>query len=270
MFRFSVRESKNSKYIELPEKVVRPIQTEWEPKQLDLYLRIRDDLRAVIVKEGIPSEDNAEDLLKRMLRLIQIASNPALVDGSYTADPGKWPYLLDLVDDILRQKEKCIIWTSFTENADWLSRRLRDTGSRSVHGKQAMDKRNASVVAFLDDPEVRVLVATPGAAKEGLTLTVANHVIFYDRSFALDDYLQAQDRIHRVSQTRTCYVYNLIMRESVDEWIDVLLFAKRLAAQLVQGDITYDFYRSQMKYTFGDVMRDILNLEAKPAREGSA
>lgn len=32
---------------------------------------------------------------------------------------------------------------------------------------------------------------------------MANHVIFYDRGFSLDDYLQAQDRIHRISQKKT-------------------------------------------------------------------
>lgn len=68
-----------------------------------------------------------------------------------------------------------------------------------------------------------MLIATPAAAKEGLTLTVANHAVFYDRSFSLDDYLRAQDRIHRISQTRTCFVTNLIASHSIDEWVDVLL-----------------------------------------------
>ena len=96
-------------------------------------------------------------------------------------------------------------------------------------------------------------MATPGAAKEGLTLTVANHVIFYDRSFSLDDYLQAQDRIHRISQEKPCFVHNLIMEDSVDEWIDVLLHAKEIAAQLAQGDISLDYYKSQMSYDFGEI-----------------
>ena len=69
-------------------------------------------------------------------------------------------------------------------------------------------------------------MATPGAAKEGLTLTCANHAIFYDRSFSLDDYLQAQDRIHRISQTRECYIHNMIATDTVDEWVDILLTAK--------------------------------------------
>jgi SNF2 family DNA or RNA helicase len=110
---------------------------------------------------------------------------------------------------------------------------------------------------------MRVLIATPGAAKEGLTLTVANHVIFYDRSFSLDDYLQAQDRIHRISQHKTCYVRSLMMEDSVDEWVDVLLRAKQLAAQLAQGDISLDFYKSQISYRFGETLEHILNIESE-------
>ena len=78
-------------------------------------------------------------------------------------------------------------------------------------------------------------MATPAAAKEGLTLTVANHAVFYDRSFSLDDYLQAQDRIHRISQSRPCFITNLTARNTIDEWVDVLLAAKHLAAQLGQA-----------------------------------
>ena len=64
-----------------------------------------------------------------------------------------------------------------------------------------------------------MLFATPASAKEGLTLTEANHVIFYDRGFSLDDYLQAQDRIQNI-QTKTCYVHNIITKGTIDEWID--------------------------------------------------
>ncbi len=259
--KFSVRENKSSEFIQLPDKVIQNVATDWEATQQDLYSQYRDSLSAIVVRDGIPAEDNAEDIIKRLLRLVQIASNPMLVDESYQQDPGKWPYLLDLVEKINQQGEKSIIWTVFTENADWLARKLRPFGAAKIHGKLSMDDRNKSVMRFLHDDECRVLVATPGAAKEGLTLTVANHVIFFDRGFSLDDYLQAQDRIHRVSQTKVCYVYNLIMDDSIDEWVDVLLQAKRLAAQLTQGDISLDYYRSQMTYSFGDILKGILNIQ---------
>ena len=207
-------------------------------------------MRAVVIQDGVPTEDTSDEVLKRMLRLVQVASNPRLIDTGYSADPGKLRYLLDIVAQIRRGGEKCIVWTSFTQNVDWLAQVLQQFGACRVHGKLAMSQRDSALARFKTDDNSNVLVATPGAAKEGLTLTTANHVIFYDRSFSLDDYLQAQDRIHRISQTKPCYVHNLIMVESIDEWVDSLLRAKELAAQLAQGDISIDYYRSQISVRF--------------------
>jgi hypothetical protein len=50
------------------------------------------------------------------------------------------------------------------------------------------------------------------------------------------------------------------MESSIDEWIDVLLQAKQLAAQLAQGDISLEYYKSQIKYDFGDILKNILGI----------
>jgi hypothetical protein len=52
-----------------------------------------------------------------------------------------------------------------------------------------------------------------------------------------------------------------MMQGSIDGWVDVLLHAKRLAAQVAQGDISIDYYRSQISYSFGDILNGILNIE---------
>jgi SNF2 family DNA or RNA helicase len=259
--KFSVRETKNSGVITLPDKIFENIITSWEPRQLDLYSQVKDDLKAIVIKEGLPKEDDADAVLKRLLRLVQIASNPKLIDDSYSTEPGKYPYLYELVLNICNKNEKCIVWTTFTENADALAEFLKLFGVCKIHGKLSMEQRNNSIEYFLNDEEKRVLVATPGSAKEGLTLTVANHAIFFDRSFSLDDYSQAQDRIHRISQKKNCYVYNLIMEESIDQWVDALLRAKDLAAKLTQGDISQEYFRSQISYKFIDIIKDILNIK---------
>lgn len=258
---FSVRETKDSEVIALPRKVIEAITTDWEDHQYELYRQVRDEERAIVIRDGLPTEDQAEEILKRLLRLLQIASNPRLLDHSYSAEPGKLAYLKDLVAGITRENEKCIVWTSFTANADWLKNQLEGFGAVKVHGKLPIDDRNRALKKFMAFPECLILVATPGAAKEGLTLTAANHVIFYDRSFALDDYIQAQDRIHRISQEKTCFVHNLIMRDSIDEWVDILLHSKELAAQLGQGDISLEYYQSQISYDFGQVIKRILGIE---------
>lgn len=260
---FSVRETKSSAGIQLPEKLIQNVIVEAEQNQRVLYDKFKDNVRAEVVRAGKVVSDEAEDILKRLLRLVQVASNPRLVDESYSSDPGKFPKLLELVEAARKESSKIIIWTSFVQNADWLAKRLSSYRPAVVHGGRSMEDRNSAVKRFKSDPECNVLLATPGAAKEGLTLTVANHAIFYDRSFSLDDYLQAQDRIHRISQERTCYVWNLICADTVDEWVDALLVAKRLAAQLAQADISREEYGAQATYDFGEIIKQILGVEER-------
>jgi SNF2 family DNA or RNA helicase len=258
---FSVRETKDGAGINLPSKVFRTVACEWETEQHELYKQIRNDYRAIVERNGLPALDEAEGILKRLLRMVQIASNPRLVDSSYSRIPGKFLQLENLMSEVMQSGEKVIVWTTFTENADWLASELSTYGAAKVHGKMAIEARNRSIERFLNEDAVRVLVATPGAAKEGLTLTVANHVIFYDRSFSLDDYLQSQDRIHRISQTRTCYVHNLVMEDSVDEWVDVLLGEKELAAKLAHGDIGASAFSADMNYQMFAMLKSVLGLE---------
>ena len=256
---FSVRETKDSGIISLPHKVYKNIFTDWEYRQLEMYKDLRNEMKLTILRDGFPTEDDSTDILKRLLRLVQLASNPKLIDEGYNAQPGKLSWLNLLVEEILNRNEKCIIWSSFTDNVDWLNQEYSKYNARKIHGKMAIERRNSSLDSFIDDPEVKVLIASPGAAKEGLTLTVANNVIFYDRSFSLDDYLQAQDRIHRISQNKICNIYNLIMKDSIDEWVDILIDSKSLMAQLTQGDISIDYYKSKISYSFGDVLKNILD-----------
>ena len=213
-----------------------------------------------MLREGKLVTDDAEEILKRLLRLVQVASNPLLVDKSYKGEPGKLLAARRLVDCALADGSKAILWTNFIANADWLGRQFKDSGSVVVHGNKTIADRNTALTRFKDDAEVRLLVATPASAKEGLTLTVANHAVFYDRSFSLDDYLQAQDRIHRITQKKECYIWNLIAAGTVDDWVDMLLAAKHLAAQLAQGDVELDEYRERANYDFGRVIREILRV----------
>lgn len=257
---FCVRETKNSGIITLPQKVYENICVDFYKKQFELYEKVRKELYLEIKKDEEIIIDDSSAIVKRLLRLVQITSNPKLLDESYCGLSAKEKKLDELLQNIINNGEKCIVWSSFIENINYLCAKYSDYGAVKIHGGMAINDRNKSVDKFKTD-KYKVLFATPASAKEGLTLTMANHVIFYDRGFSLDDYLQAQDRIHRISQKKTCYVYNLIINDSVDEWIDVLLKAKQTAAFLVQGDISIADYTSKIDYSFGDIVKKILNYE---------
>ena len=50
-----------------------------------------------------------------------------------------------------------------------------------------------------------------------------------------------------------------MVSDSIDIWIDVLLKAKQNAAFLAQGDIDRTQYQEIADYSFGDIVRQILN-----------
>lgn len=255
---FSARETKISSGLPLPPKHVRRIEVELEHRQRELYDSVRDELRTVIVQHGMPRLDEADDVLKRLLRLVQLASNPVTLDESYTGTPGKYPTLENEVHSVISRGEKVIVWSSFIKSVDWLARELQPFGVAKHHGGMNVQDRSRAIKTFKNDEDCRVLIATPASAKEGLTLTVASNAIFYDRSFSLDDYLQAQDRIHRISQKRECNIINLMARDTIDEWIDSLVNAKGLAAGLAQGDISRERFAAEMTYGFDEILRKVL------------
>ena len=253
---FSVRETKDTAGIHLPEKTVTSHFVDLPAWQMAKYTAYRDELAYDYDIDGVTETDDVESILKRLLRLVQCASNPALIDGRYDAEPGKYALLLEMCRE-LASESKLIVWTGFVENVDWLAAKLAEFEPVRLHGKLPMHQRNRAVQSFMHSSN-RLLIATPGAAKEGLTLTVANHAIFFDRSFSLDDYLQAQDRIHRISQMRDCFIHNLIANDTIDEWVDVLLTAKYRAAQLAQGDIDLTTFHDTFRTDVSDVLRGVL------------
>lgn len=257
---FAVRETKNSGVVSLPSKEYYNVFCSFEVKQEVLYNKIKDEMQVFVQQNGEAVLDDSEACLKRLLRLVQVASNPRLVDELYGAFSGKEIKLKELIETIINRGEKVIVWSSFIENTEYFSRLYKQYSPVKIHGRMAIEDRNKSVERFKFG-DAKILFATPQAAKEGLTLTVANNVIFYDRGFNLDDYLQAQDRIHRISQQKTCNIYNLMMNNSVDIWVDKLLQAKQNAAFLAQGDYKLVKYQSVMDYSYGDLIKEILNIE---------
>lgn len=258
---FSIRETKETSGIELPSKTILTHFVDMAPQQAKIYANYRNDMAHEFEGDNGKIKDSAESILKRLLRLVQCASNPILIDQSYEESPGKFSQLSVILEEIELKGQKTIVWTSFIESVNWLFSNLLPYNPVKVHSDLDIDVRNNALRRFKTDPSCRLLVATPGAAKEGLTLTVANHAVFYDRSFSLDDYLQAQDRIHRISQTDECFVHNLIAKTTIDEWIDRLLTAKHHAAQLAQGDIDQSEFADRFEFDLSDILQEILSPE---------
>jgi SWI/SNF-related matrix-associated actin-dependent regulator 1 of chromatin subfamily A len=224
--------------IELPGKTYERLRVELEGVQAQMYAAMRGELgRWVSAMDGETVLASADAVLARLVRLAQIASNPGLIDPAYAEEPAKFLALDRLLAKYFEApNQKILVWSSFVENIEALMLRYARWQPVCIHGAISTEQRNAAVRAFKTDPETRLLIANPAAAREGLTLTEANIAIYVDRTFNLVDYLQSQDRIHRISQTRDCEVILLVAQNTVDEFIDFTLEQKLRLAQYSQKD----------------------------------
>ncbi len=254
----TIRETKKTAGIELPGRKFIAEHVEMESKQKILYKKLQKELSAQVIKDGKLITEDVEVILKRLIRLVQIASNPKLVDERYDEVTPKLIATQEIVKKAFAENSKVIIWTNFIENVDWICNFFGNKGIVGISGNVIPQDRNHLISEFKNNTDINILVATPGVAREGLTLVEANYSIFFDRNFSLENYLQAQDRIYRISQTKDCFIYKLIHKDSIDEWVDALLDAKEVAARYGQGDIDEKEFRERISYDFAEILAEIL------------
>ena len=145
---FSVRETKRTAGLQLPDKVIRTHLVKMAPRQAAIYEFYRDSLAGELRDDLDGVLDDAESILKRLLRLVQCASNPVLIDNTYTEYPGKFPILLTVLEKVHRAGEKAVVWTRFVDNVEWLAVHLRKYEPQTVHGRMSVDRRNESIGRF--------------------------------------------------------------------------------------------------------------------------
>ena len=195
----------------------------------------------------------------RMVRLLQTASNPALlaryskefrippIDASglpVAAIIDKYsefeiPEKLRTLDELTRQLvakgRQVIIWTAFIHNILTLEQRFADLKPAKLYGDIPRDEsedeevnRELTIRRFKEGA-YKVLIANPSACAESVSLhKVCHDAIYLDRTFNAAHYLQSLDRIHRVGLERHERVryYILQSKESIDEVIDSRLDKK--------------------------------------------
>ncbi|EPY88762.1 helicase, lymphoid-specific isoform 3-like protein [Camelus ferus] len=86
---------------------------------------------------------------------------------------------------------------------------------------------------FNTDPDVFIFLVSTRAGGLGINLTAADTVIIYDSDWNPQSDLQAQDRCHRIGQTKPVVVYRLVTANTIDQKIVERAAAKRKLEKLI-------------------------------------
>ncbi|KAL9086176.1 MAG: hypothetical protein Q9165_007241 [Trypethelium subeluteriae] len=155
-------------------------------------------------------------------------------------DSGKVKKLCELLARFKANGDRTLIFSQFTMVMDILERVLTDL-NLSFHrldGNTAIPDRLAMVDEFGLDNSIPVFMLSTKAGGTGINLPAANKVIIFDSSFNPQDDIQAENRAHRVGQTREVEVVRLITKGTIEEQIYALGESKLTMDERVAGEGT--------------------------------
>ena len=240
-----LRRSKAEVLPQLPEKVYQSVFIELSDSQQQLYDTIHQQmsqsLRDNIRNRGLNA--SRMHILDALTRLRQICCDPRLLPGEFSAEraaekkpvSSKLNYLLEMLDEMLEQGRKILLFSQFTSLLSLLEAELKRKNINYALLTGQTRKRDEQIKRF-QRGQVPLFLISLKAGGSGLNLTRADTVIHYDPWWNPATENQATDRAHRIGQNKSVMVYKLIAANTIEEKIVELQKNKQnLADNLLQG-----------------------------------
>lgn len=214
---------------DLPARIDIPI-----PLELDESLaRAYEEIRIEAAQQNPQSADFTAMVPLRMYCAHPWAAKKLLGESPFLASP-KLTRLFGILEEVIANREKALVFTSFQEVADLIAHLVREEWRifvAVIDGRVSVPERQGLVDALEAASPSGVLVLNPKAAGVGLNITSANHVIHYNLEWnpAVED--QASARSYRRGQERPVTVHRLFYASTVEEVIDDRMQRKRKLAE---------------------------------------
>jgi SNF2 family DNA or RNA helicase len=187
-------------------------------------------------------------ILSALTKLKQVCNHPALLlkegpNAPWSGRSNKLERLLEMVQELRQEGDKCLIFTQFVETGHLLQSVLQRELAEPVlflHGGSSKAARDEMIAHFQEaslPPEEQrsVFILSLKAGGIGLNLTAANHVFHYDRWWNPAVENQATDRAFRIGQTRHVQVHKFVTLGTLEERIDEMIERKLGLSEQIVG-----------------------------------
>lgn len=184
-------------------------------------------------------------------------------------DPDDWDdqQVIEFEHDRLKQlvatiaeigdAEKVIIFAKYRRDVRAIAAALRQQHGESCaalfFGDLTPAERNEDLQRFR--ATARFFIATQDCGGHGLTLNESCKVIFYNNQFKFASRLQAEDRNHRIGQTRDVTYIDLVCSDSIDERIQRCLAKKADVVEEFKAEVA----KLREKRTFREAVKVAIN-----------
>jgi SNF2 family DNA or RNA helicase len=208
---------------DLPPKTVFTINPGLTPAQRAAYTIAEQE--GIVWLRSLDREVQMTEILEWLLRLKQIC-NAAPADGQ----SAKLDDLERRMASVAAAGEKALVFSQFVAEpfgVRAIARRLAGFEPLTLTGGQDRATRDAVLTEFAENPRRKVLVLSLRAGGVGLNLTAASVVFHFDRWWTSAVETQAEDRAHRIGQTRPVQVFAYVCGNTVEERIAAIIARKQ-------------------------------------------
>jgi hypothetical protein len=236
---FVLRRTKLEAAPELPPRTETVRFVELYEEERNLYEIVR---RAVLAQlesgqQADLGEKDRFNILAQITKLRRMACHPKLNDPSSKLRSAKLDTVEELIDDILRDQERALVFSQFVGHLELLRARLDEKKISYFYldGSTPANERGRLMDAWLLGEGSLFLISLK-AGGTGLNLMGADYVLHLDPWWnpAVED--QATDRTHRIGQTKPVTVVRVIASATIEEAVIALHDKKRdLAESVLSG-----------------------------------
>lgn len=224
--------TKDEADLHLPDKVTESYYVPMTTEQLEAYEKAKDEILSLDEDEWFQGFDDWWESV-RIFRLFSTLQG--IVIGRWRRKDGtvqELPHhraevLLEVVREI-PPSEKVVVWAKYryalVQIVEALAREYGENEVMPLHGTMNARKRHEALTRWRES--ARFLVATQGVGGHGLDMTVARYMVFYANGFKYSERLQAEDRIHRIGQTRKPVYIDIFTSTGIESRIQEALADK--------------------------------------------
>ena len=239
---YSLRRPKS--LLNLPPKTVINEYVDMTDSQKSFYENIKNGVRDEVDK--IQLKPNI--IMGMIMRLRQATACPSILTTK-SIPSAKIDRTCDLVEQIISQGNKVVIFSTFKETVNELYNKLKEYGATINTGDIDEDIISNNIDDFQNNDKNKVFIGTWQKCGTGLTLTAATYMIFIDTPWTDAQFTQASDRIYRIGTKDPITIYNLITSNTVDEKVlEIVQDKAAISNYVLDGTISQESLKSLQKY----------------------
>lgn len=195
-----------------------------------IYKDMERDFVTFVKEESGLTPISAPIVLAKLAKLSQISGGyirDTEKEKNFPVHTAKLDALREITDNLIESDVKrVIVFARFLWEIEEIKKVLGPKWpTYTIKGGVPREQRKLAISMFNESGGAMICQTTSGSAS--MNLQAANYVIFYSLNYSHIDFLQAQDRVHRIGQTKPCFYYMLLCKGTLDRPIYRLLKQKK-------------------------------------------